>query len=64
MMGIAEEMTAFAAAVHAAIYTLGIQPTKTALQDYWASLPRAVKADAKVIKAKDDRKAELAKEAA
>jgi hypothetical protein len=55
-----EDISAFGAAVQAAVFTLGIQPTKEALRAYWSGLPRAVQADAKVIAAKDKRKAELA----
>ena len=59
-----EDISAFGAAIHAAVFTLGIQPTKDALREYWETLPRAVKADAKVIAAKDKRKAELDRVAA
>jgi hypothetical protein len=58
-MGIAEEMTAFRAAVDAAVFTLGIQPDAKALRECWNGLLPSVKADARVIRAKDARKAEL-----
>lgn len=57
-----QDMAAFTADVHAAIFSIGVQPSVEALAAYWRELQarnRAVAADARVIAAKNRRKQEL-----
>jgi hypothetical protein len=57
-----DDMVTFRAELHAAIFTIGVQPTLADLAAYWVHLnteKRAVAADAAVIAAKNKSKQEL-----
>jgi len=56
-----DEISAFTAAINSAVISLETADDGEALRRIWSGLRRDVQADAKVIKAKDDRKVALSK---
>lgn len=55
------DMDDFKAQIDATVFAIGKQPSLDALKAYWATLDKATQQDARVIKAKDERKEALSK---